>query len=226
MPMREPDRTPTRRRRRRQRRERNDARQECAEVLIVTYDQPLDHAVLALRDEQHVEQSQHPSALEPIDFSQDPTLEVRTGTKADRDHLQRTRHPSTSPSLPAPDCPFGSGISNPDGLAGHAVAERSTLSRLQPRRARGRRRGGRRRGARSGPCRRRRPRRRARPPRSRGHRLQRRRARHDSHALASVAEQRPVPTSSSSALRSARSCMPRSSSPTLPAASPEMCGAA
>ncbi len=97
---------------------RNDARQECAEVLIVTYDQPLDHAVLALRDEQHVEQSQHPSALEPIDFSQDPTLEVRTGTKADRDHLQRTRHPTTSPSLPAPDCPSGSATSNPDGLAG------------------------------------------------------------------------------------------------------------
>jgi hypothetical protein len=66
--------------------------------LVVADHQLLDGAVLVLGHEQHIEQSQHASALQPIDLSQDPTLEVGTGTETDGNHLQRTRHLSTSPS--------------------------------------------------------------------------------------------------------------------------------
>ena len=75
---------------------RHDARQERAKVLIVADHQLADRAVLVLGHEKHVEQAQHTPPLQPIDFSQDPTLEVGTGTETHGNHLQRTRHLSTS----------------------------------------------------------------------------------------------------------------------------------
>jgi len=78
---------------------RQDARQKSAKVVGgAAVDHRLDRAVLILGDEDHVEQTQHPPALQSIDLGQHPILEVRTGTKAHGNHLQRTGHHSTSPS--------------------------------------------------------------------------------------------------------------------------------
>src|ERR1019366_305336 len=72
---------------------RDDTRREPAKIFVVVVGGQLpDRAVLVLRDEQQVEQAQHPPGLQPVDFSQDPALEVGAGTEVHSNHLQWTRH--------------------------------------------------------------------------------------------------------------------------------------
>src|ERR1700754_2774077 len=70
----------------------NPRRQERAEVLVVTDDQPFDGAVLALGHEEHVEQAENSPAAQTVYLSQDPVFGTGLAAEAHGDHLERCGH--------------------------------------------------------------------------------------------------------------------------------------